>query len=386
MQATLRIALVAGEASGDRLGGALLEALRARCGALQARGIGGACMRAAGLESLAAQERLAVMGLVEPLARLPGLLRLRRRLRGELGAWRPDVFVGIDAPDFNLGLERWLRAEGIPVVHYVSPAVWAWRAGRLRTLRECADLVLTLFPFEEELLRAHGIAARHVGHPLAASIPLEPDRAGARAALGLDAGDRVLAVLPGSRAAEIRRLAPVFLEACALLREREPGLRVLLPAADAAALSMLERVLAGREEGACCRLLAPGGAHSALAAADLVLTASGTATLEAMLHKRPMVVAYRMAAVSYALVSRLLRSRWVALPNILAGEAMVPELLQRSAQPRAIAAELFRLLQDGAHCAALIARFRELHHGLRAGAGSGAAEAVLELLATRRGA
>lgn len=378
----LQVGLVAGEHSGDMLGADLLQALAARVPALAARGVGGERMRRQGMHILAPAERLAVMGLVEPLRRLPGLLCLRRALAREFLRERPAVFVGIDAPDFNLGLERRLRSAGIPVAHYVSPSVWAWRSGRIATIRRSVDLMLTLFPFEQQLYATHGVEACYVGHPLADRIAPVPDRAAARTRLGLEAGGPVIAVLPGSRAGELARLAPPFLDACELCLREVPALRFVLPAVDERARALLATQLSDRPSGSAFRLLA-GDSHAALEAADLALVACGTATLEAMLFKLPMVTAYRMAGISHALISRMLRTRWVALPNILAGEALVPELLQDAVQPRALADELLRLLHDEPRRAVLRARFDALHAQLRCGAAERAAEAVLAL--ARRG-
>lgn len=381
-ESTLRIGMVAGEHSGDMLGADLLQALQERVPRLEARGVGGERMLSRGMRILAPAERLAVMGLVEPLKRLPGLLRLRGTLARDFLADRPDVFVGIDAPDFNLGLEQRLRRHGIPVAHYVSPSVWAWRSGRIARIRRSVDLMLTLFPFEQRLYAAHGVEACYVGHPLADRIALEPDRDAARSRLGIDAAGAVVAVLPGSRRGELARLAGPFLDACDICLRSMPGLRFLLPAVDPQARVMLGEMLRGRFSAPAFRLL-EGDSHAALEAADVVLVACGTATLETMLFKRPMVAAYRMAGLSHALISRMLHTRWVSLPNILAGEALVPELLQDAVQPATLAHELLQLLRDDARCAALAARFHELHVQLRCGAADRAAEALLDLV--RRG-
>lgn len=360
------------------LGADLLQALAMRVPVVAARGIGGERMRRQGMELLAPAERLAVMGLIEPLRRLPELLALRRRLVQAFLHERPSVFVGIDAPDFNLTLERRLREHGIPVAHYVSPSVWAWREGRIRTIRRSVDLMLTLFPFEQQLYAAHGITACYVGHPLADRIPLVPDRQAARARLGLAPEGPVVAVLPGSRGGEIARLAAPFIAACDLCVQELPELRFVLPAADERAHAQLAGLLQGRPSAAAMQLLA-GDSHTALEAADAALVACGTATLEAMLFKLPMVTAYRMAGISHALISRMLRTRWVALPNILAGERLVTELLQDEVRPRALADELLRLLHDPAACTRLRARFDALHAELRCGAAARAADAVLAL-------
>lgn len=375
----LRIALVAGEASGDLLGAGLIRALRAFEPSIAFAGVGGAAMRGEGFAPWFDAAELSVMGLVEVLSQLPRLLRLRRALLQRLERWRPTVFVGIDAPDFNLGVERRLRRRGVRTVHYVSPSVWAWRRGRVRTIGRAAELVLCLFPMEPPLYAAHGVPARFVGHPLARRLPLEPDRLAARRAFGIDAETRVLAVLPGSRRGEVTRLLPPFLAAIAHLAGTHPDLIVLLPLATPAARAWVEPAVAASPVAARVRLL-EGRSLEAMSAADAVLLASGTAALEAMLCKRPMVVAYRLHPLSHALVRglRLLKTPWVSLPNILAGEALVPELLQSACTPKALAAALAGCFEHG-RSDTLAARFRELHLALRGEGEEAAARAILEL-------
>src|SRR5690606_17600000 len=273
---------------------------------------------------------LAVMGLAEVLRELPRLLRLRRELRRRVLAWQPDVFTGIDAPDFNLGVERWLKRRGVRTVHYVSPSVWAWRESRAARIGESADRVLCLFPMEPAIYARHGVDARFVGHPLADAIPLEPDRAGAREALGIPFHAPVLAVLPGSRLGEIQRMLPVFLEAAAGVAGQVPGLQLVIPAATAACRASIEATIDRSPFPVPRSLLLDGQAQRAMIAADVVLLASGTAALEAMLCKRPMVVGHRIAPTTHRIVRGLgmLKSAHVSLPNVLAGEALVPELLQ----------------------------------------------------------
>mgnify|MGYP003770464633 CR=1 FL=1 len=396
--ATPIFALVAGEASGDQLGAGLIRALRARFPAARFVGVGGAQMIAAGLEAWYPAERLSVMGLVEVLAHLPRLLRLRRDLRARLFALRPDVFIGIDAPDFNLALERRLRAAGLRIVHYVSPSVWAWREGRARKLGASADRVLCLFPMEPPIYARYGVAARFVGHPLADTFALSPERGPARVALDLANSAKVLALLPGSRLGEIRRLARPFLAAALLLRRRLPDLVIVAPMASPACHAAFEHELLalsaadiGTDEAAtgaelaglraAIRLL-DGQAHATLLAADAVLLASGTAALEAMLAKRPMVVAYRVAAWTYRLVRwlGLMRTAVYSLPNILAGRALVPELMQDACTPGRLAAALLPLLTDPAARTAQIAEFTRLHETLRGGGDTMAAAAVAELI------
>lgn len=373
MSRPLTIALVAGEASGDILGAGLIQAIQARCPDARFIGVGGPRMEALGLQSSFPMERLSVMGLVEVLGRLIELLGRRRRLADELIAIRPDVFIGIDAPDFNLGLERRLRQAGIRTVHYCSPSVWAWRQKRVLKIRDACDLMLTLFPFEAQFYQQHQVPVRFVGHPLANTIPLVADRAAARQQLGLPADGRVVALMPGSRGGEVQRLGEVFLDAAALLLERDPAIRFVLPCASARRREQVEQMLVGRE---LPLTLLDGQSHQALAACDAVLIASGTATLEALLYRRPMVAAYRVAPLSAIILRRLLKSRYLTLPNMLAGRLLVPEILQEDCTAERLAAELWPLLQDGS---AQTACFESIHLSLRHDASEQAAEAVLQL-------
>ncbi len=376
----MRIALVAGEASGDLLGAGLVTQLRALYPQAEFAGIGGPKMRAAGLDAWHDCGELAVMGLSEVLLHLPRLLSLRARLRRRLLDWRPQVFIGIDAPDFNLGLERALKRAGVRTVHYVSPSVWAWREGRAAKLGRSADLVLCLFPMEPPIYARLGVDALFVGHPLADDFPLHPDAGAARRALDVEAGGPVLAMLPGSRASEIERLLPTFLAAAALLRERLPELQVLLPAADARCRAQVEAQLA-RQPAPRTRVL-DGRAHEAMIASDLVLLASGTAALEALLAKRPMVVGYRISALTYRLVTGLgmMRSSVYSLPNVLANEPIVPELMQGDCTPENLVSALERWLSDPAACETLERRFLAIHERLRGGGSAAAARAVANLL------
>jgi lipid-A-disaccharide synthase len=379
---TLRIAVVAGETSGDQLGAALLAALRLRAPDLQVRGVCGPLMRAAGCEPIADAHELAVMGLVEVLAHLPRLLRLRRRLRREILAWKPDVFIGIDAPEFNLGLAAQLHAAGLRTVQYVSPQVWAWRERRVRAIARACDLVLCLLPFEPAFYARYAVRARFVGHPLADQIPLEGERAAARSALGLTAGATVVALLPGSRRGEVTRLGAHFTAAAAILAAAMPGIEFLAPMASPELRELFERdCAAARAGGARIRVL-DGQARVALQAADAALVASGTASLEALLCRCPMVVAYRLnAATVFVLLGlRIVRLRHFSLPNLLAGEALVPELFQRAATGARLAEALQAQLQGGERRAALLDRFRDIHLRLRLDGAARAADAVLELV------
>ncbi len=379
----MRIALVAGEASGDQLGAGLIAELRQRFPDAEFAGIGGPGMRAAGLDAWHDSQELAVMGLAEVLAHLPRLLRLRRRLRKRLLAWKPDVFIGIDAPDFNLGVEKWLKRRGIRTVHYVSPSVWAWREERAAKIGDSADRVLCLFPMEPPIYAKHAVDARFVGHPLADAIPLEPDRQAARDALAIIGRAPVLAVLPGSRLGEIAKMLPVFLDAAALIAESIPTLQILLPAANAQCDAAIREQLRARPELAARVRVLDGNAQRAMIASDVVLLASGTAALEAMLCKRPMVVGHRISPTTYRIVTRLglLKSRYVSLPNVLADAPLIPELLQHDCIPEKLAAACLRWFGQPQTVAALLPQFIELHRQLRCDASARAADAVAGLVA-----
>ncbi len=379
----MRIALIAGETSGDQLGAPLIAALRAQYPDAQFAGIGGPEMIAAGLDAWHRADELAVMGLVEVLRHLPRLLRLRRKVHHRLLQWRPDVFIGIDAPDFNLGLERKLRGAGIATVHYVSPSVWAWREQRAAKIGASADRVLCLFPMEPAIYARHQVDARFVGHPLADRFELQPDRAAARVELGLPADASVLAVLPGSRLGEIHRLARDFVGAALICQHSRPGLQLIAPMATPACREAFEQVLSELHAQSKVRVI-DGRAQTAMCAADVVLVASGTAALEVMLSKRPMVVAYKIAALSYWIVKTfgLLKSASVSLPNILAGRAVVPELLQHDCQPERLAEALLRLMPGSTEAARQIEGFVAQHRALQGGGAGAAASAVADLLAS----
>ncbi len=373
-----RVAMVAGEASGDLLAGLLLGGMKKRWPALQAFGIGGPQMAAHGFQAWWPHEKLAVRGYVEVLRHYREIVGIRRQLRERLLRDKPPLFVGVDAPDFNLDLERALRGHGIRTVQFVCPSIWAWRAERIHAIRQACDHVLCIFPFEPDLLRGQGVQATYVGHPLASVIPLEPDRQGARAALGLAAGDEVVAILPGSRSAEIQALARPFFEAAMLLRRERPAVKFVVPALPA---------LRARIEAAAHRAglrdglhVLDGQSHLALAACDLTLIASGTATLEAALFKRPMVISYRMNALSWQITQRKRLQPWVGLPNILAGEFVVPELLQGDATPPRLASALLEWLGSPARMAAVQETFTVLHHRLRRDTASLATDAIEKVL------
>nr|WP_245573562.1 lipid-A-disaccharide synthase [Curvibacter lanceolatus] len=378
-----RFAMVTGEASGDLLAALLLDGLKARWPALTAQGIGGPAMAQRGFEAWWPQARLAVRGYVEVLPHLRELLAMRRALGDRLLADRPDVFVGVDAPDFNFDLEIRLREAGIPTVHFVSPSFWAWRAKKVEKLRRAADHVLCIFPFEPELLAAHGVAATYVGHPIANMIPLEPDRAAARRQLGLPQDRRIVALLPGSRRSEVRYLADRFMAAAGLLRARYPGLHFVLPtlpALRAEVEAAARRAGLTTEAGGVLTVL-EGQSHAALAACDVTLIASGTATLEAALFKRPMVIAYNMPWLSWQIMKGKKLQPWVGLPNILARDFVVPELLQEAATPPALAAAVGDWLDNPAKVVDLQAHFLQLHQTLQRDTARLATDAIEKLLA-----
>ena len=393
--------LVAGEASGDLLAGLLLDGLRARWPQLTTAGIGGAHMTAHGFDAWWPIEKLSVRGYLEVLPRLPELLSIRKQLARRLLTERPDLFIGVDAPDFNFDLEARLKKAGIKTLHFVSPSFWAWRPEKLLKLKAAADHVLCLFPFEPELLAEHGIAATYVGHPLANVIPMQPDRAAARLALGLDGNATVVALLPGSRAAEVEYLLSRFFQAAALIRKARPATQFIVPAVPHLQ-SQIE--VAARVSGLGDALkVVRGQSHAVLAACDVTLIASGTATLEAALFKRPMVIAYAMPAFSYRLMRKKRQLPWVGLPNVLcaprewlhrpAGMSahdmadradapfVVPELIQDAATPAALAQAVLDWLAAPEKIAQLQQRFTALHHELKRDTPRLATDAIETLLA-----
>ncbi len=377
----MHIALVAGELSGDLLGAPLIAALQSRYPHARFSGVGGPAMIAQGLQSQVPLERLAVMGLVEVLRHLPELLRIRRQLYRHFLADPPAVLIGIDAPDFNLGLERRLHVHGIPTVHYVSPSVWAWRPWRVRKIARSVDLILTLLPFEARFYQDRGVQVRYVGHPLADAIPMNSDPALARQALklSLPANARILALLPGSRVGEVKRLGPLFLETAQWLHIQRPDLHFLLPAATPQLHDLLETMRSEQAPNLPLILL-QGHSREAMTAADVVLLASGTATLEAMLLKRPMVVAYRVAPLTAWIARRLVSIPHFALPNLLAGRELVPEFIQDAATVANLGPAVLRWLEDGAAREAMMVEFAALHGKLCRDASQEAAEAIVALL------
>lgn len=377
----LRLGMVAGEASGDLLAALLMQGLRSRWSGLHAAGIGGPRMVAEGFEAWTPSSQLSVFGYVEALKRLPQLLWTRGATRRRLLRWRPDVFVGIDAPDFNFGLETALRRGGLRTVHFVCPSIWAWRPHRVARLRAAADHVLCLFPFEPALLEQAGVAASYVGHPLADVLPVERPTATARRALGLDEQVRYAALLPGSRAAEVRHIAPVLLQAALELHARRPQLRFLVPMAPGLEPQIREVLAPLVAKGVA--VLFSGRAHEVLAAADVAWVASGTATLEAALLKCPMVVVYRLAQADWNRMQRMRLQPWVGLPNILSGEFVVPERIQDDAQPRTLADDAEAWLDDAARAHQFRERCTAMHHVLRQDTGARAAQALEGVLSGR---
>ena len=378
----MRVVVLAGESSGDQLGAGLIRELRERWPHAEFAGIAGPAMQEAGCTAWYDAEELAVMGLVEVLRHLPRLLRLRRDLLERIDAYAPDCLIGIDAPDFNLKVEQHAKTRGVPTVHYVSPSVWAWRQRRVQRMRDCCDLVLTLFPFEPAVYATAGLPAEFVGHPFADEIPLDADRDACRTTLGLPPEAKVLAVLPGSRMGEISRLAMPFAQAVALLRQRLPDLAVVAPCVHARAREAIDSAFT--TAGVTDALLCDGQARTALMAADATLIASGTATLEALLCRCPMVVAYKLSPLTHFIVRRLglLKTDRYALPNNLGDRDLVPELMQDAATPAALADAVATQLAGGPRIEQMIAAFRAIHQSLQRDASRQAARAVAGLLRT----
>ncbi len=376
--------LVAGEASGDNLGGPLVEALAVRAPGSRFYGIAGPRMVAAGCEAWHQSDELAVMGLAEIVRHLPRLLRLRRALIDRLLAAAPDAYVGIDSPEFNLRIAKMLKSRGVPTVQYVSPQVWAWRQGRVRTIGNAVDLVLCLLPFEADFYRVHGVRAEFVGHPLADRIPLQSDRPAARAALGIGEGGSVVAVLPGSRRAEVGRLGPPFAATIAWLASRRPDIRFVAAMAGHAARQSFTDSLAMHAPDVEVSVV-DGRAQECLAASDAVLLASGTATLEATLVKRPMVVAYRVAPLTNWILRglKLVKTQYFSQPNLLGGRALVPEFYQAQVRPEVLGPAVLQQLERP-DLQELTDAFSDIHVALRREASARAADAILDLVAGRR--
>ncbi len=382
----MKVALVAGETSGDLLAGLLIDGLKVQWPNLQTFGIGGARMMERGFAAWWSSDKLAVRGYIEVLRHYREIVGIRKQLKARLltvdRADRPDVFIGVDAPDFNLDLARGLREQGIKTIQFVSPSIWAWRGERIHNIKESVDHVLCIFPFESALYAKHGISASYVGHPLASVIPLEPNRSKAREALGLLYDDTVVAVLPGSRASEIQYICETFVQTIKLLLHARPTIKVLLPAVPLLR-SQIEMHLSKKlnlQQLARVHVL-QGQSHLALAACDASLVASGTATLEAALFKRPMVIAYKMNPISWLLMRKKRYQAWVGLPNILCADFVVPEFLQNEASPQALSRSVLAWLDDPAACTKVAERFTHLHQELLRDTPRLAAIDVAEVLA-----
>ena len=379
----LRIAMVAGEPSGDLLAASLLTGLAGRLpDTTQYYGIGGPRMAAVGFDAHWPMEKLTVRGYVEALRHIPEILGIRNELKRQLLADPPDAFVGVDAPDFNFGLEHPLRDSGIPTIHFVCPSIWAWRGGRIKKIAKAVDHMLCVFPFETAILEKAGVAASYVGHPLADEIPLVPDMPGARRTLGLPESGPVIAVLPGSRRSEIELIGPTFFDARQVTQQREPGLRFVMPAATPALRAQLQ-TLVDRHPGLALTIT-DGGAQLAMTAADAILVKSGTVTLEAALLKKPMVISYKVPWLTGQIMRRQGYLPYVGLPNILAGRFVVPEILQHFATPEALADATLTQLHDEANRRTLTEIFTDMHHALRQNTSQRSAEVVAEVVERRR--
>ena len=374
----MRIALVAGETSGDMIGAGLIQALRLRFPTASFEGIGGPLMQAQGLNSFVPMERLAVMGLVEVLGRIFELIKIRSNLIKHWSNNPPDVFIGIDAPDFNLGLAEKLRAKGIKTVHYVSPSVWMWRQKRVFKIARAVDLMLTLFPFEADFYQQYQVPVVCVGHHLADKIPLDTPKAPAREHLGLELERQTICLMPGSRAGEVAKLGELFLQTAKAIEQTHPNIQFIIPAANEARLEQLQALLAAQQLTSVKLVL--GRSHECMAAADVILLASGTATLEAMLMKRPMVVSYRMANLTFAILKRIVSRPWVSLPNLLANKELVPELLQQDATVEKLSAALIERLGNQAEVQRLHQAFTSIHQQLKLNADERAAAAIANLI------
>lgn len=379
----MRIGIVAGEASGDLLGAKLIQALRTQCPDLQVDGLGGPLMQAEGFNSLFDIERLAVMGFIEPLKRLPDLIKLRRDLYEHFRQNPPDVFIGIDAPDFNLGLELKLRQLGIPVVHYVSPSVWAWRQYRIHKIAKAVDLMLTLLPFEAKFYEQHHVPVRYIGHPLADQIPLLPDQLAARKALNLETDVKYIALLPGSRQQEIKHLAEPFLLAAKLIHAQRPDVRFLTSHINEQRAKEFKTIQARLAPELPIHFFTRR-THDVMAATDVVMVTSGTATLETMLYKRPMVIAYRMSRFTHFLAKMLVKTPYAGLPNLLANQMLVPELIQHAATPEAIADAALNYLLQPEVAEELKNKFIQMHREMPSESSRNAADAVLQLIKNRK--
>lgn len=375
----MKIGIVAGEASGDHLGAELIKSLRESYPDLTVSGVGGPEMIAEGCQSLYPMSHLSMMGIIEPLLHLPELLKIRRGLYRHFLKNRPDVFIGIDSPDFNLGLEIKLRKAKIPVVHYVSPSVWAWRQKRIFKIARAVDLMLTLFPFEVDIYKQHNIPVQFVGHPLADKIPLKPEKLAARNKLDLDPNKIYIAILPGSRGTELKHLAQLYISTAHRIWKLRPGVEFITSAINSELDEKFKKLWRKNVPEIPMKFF-QGVSHDVIEAADVVLVTSGTATLETMLYKRPMVIAFKTGKISYRIASHLVKVPFIGLPNLLAKEQLVPEFIQNAATPDKITLALLNYLNYPENVAKLEQKFTEMHTGLRCDASHRAAEAVLKLL------
>jgi lipid-A-disaccharide synthase len=380
----LRLAMVAGEPSGDLLAASLLEGLSSRLPpSTQYYGIGGPRMIATGFDAHWPMEKLTVRGYVEALKHIPEILGIRNELKRQLLAEPPDAFIGVDAPDFNFGLEHPLRDAGIPTIHFVCPSIWAWRGGRIKKIAKAVDHMLCVFPFETALLEKAGVAASYVGHPLADEIPIVPDTAGARRTLGLPESGPVIAVLPGSRRSEIGLIGPTFFDAMELMQQREPGVRFVMPAATPALRELLQPLVDAHPRLALT--ITDGQSQTAMTAADAILVKSGTVTLEAALLKKPMVISYKVPWLTGQIMRRQGYLPYVGLPNILAGRFVVPEILQHFATPDALAEATLAQLRDEVNRRTLTEIFTDMHYVLKQNTAQRAAEVVASVVDNRKG-
>ena len=374
----LQIGMVVGESSGDILGAALMRALRQHFPDCEFSGIGGPRMLEQGFHSFFPMDRLSVMGLIDPLKRLPELLKIRKFVKCHFTEQPPSVFIGVDSPDFTLNIERHLREADIPTAHYVSPSVWAWRQGRIKGIKRSVDLMLTLLPFEADFYREHKVPVEFVGHHLADEIPMDVDRKAARSALRIREDGPLVALLPGSRSGEVEQLGTLFLKAARLCREKRSGIQFVIPAASPERYRQIHHQLS--EFVDLNVHLVQGRSREAMAAADVALIASGTTALECMLLKTPMVVAYKMGSVSYSIISRMVKTKYVSLPNLLAGRQLVPELLQKAATPEALSAEVLNYFDHPSQTESLRETFADLHRELACSASDRAADALAGLI------
>lgn len=382
--ANVSLALVAGEASGDMLAARLLAGLRPQLPNARFSGIGGPQMMEQGLVSDVPMETLTVRGLFEVIPRYRELKGIQKRLRDRLLADPPAAFIGADYPGFNLGLEEQLRAGGIPTVHFISPQIWAWRGGRIKKIKRAVSHMLLIFPFEEAIYRQAGVPATYVGHPLAEMIPLAPDRAAARRQLGIAEDARVVTIMPGSRMAELKYLAEPFVRAARLMAARDPKLVFIAPMAGERQRAYFTEIVNKAGLGEVPVQLIDGQSHAAIAAGDAVLVASGTATLEVALFKKPMVIAYKVMRASWEIMRHMGYQPWIGLPNILAREFVVPEYLQHAATPEALADALWRQLDDPAGAERLARRFTDMHHSLLRNSAQESAEAVMRVIGLKK--